>query len=306
MSELVYINYLKDLNSTLIENSYDLNLDFEIGSSYVMEQLNVLELYLTLNNFILQNEKGQGLSNLIGFTEVTESIWRNRYIEKRKKELQEIQKKNQLFARSSKAKIIINKFDKETIKDIEQELVDLDIDLFEEDENEIENNLGDNLSDFDLEAKYSLDEENSDEDTHNDAEDAPLLTDIFNDLQKAQNLFDEDDIEDYQDEYAIVEDEEEIEEPYPEDAYEQNTGFDFDEPSTSTNNDSLFDFPNENFANNDFNMDSSAPFNFEQSISNEQPKTNEQRERVFTDAMVDKANDAINKGINALLKKIAK
>ena len=47
--------------------------------------------------------------------------------------------------------------------------------------------------------------------------------------------------------------------------------------------------------------ESSSEFTFEQ------PQTGtEQRERVLTDAVVDKANEAINKGINALLKKIAK
>ena len=44
---------------------------------------------------------------------------------------------------------------------------------------------------------------------------------------------------------------------------------------------------------------SSSDFTFEQ------PQT-EQRDRVLTDAVVDKANAVINKGINALLKKIAK
>ena len=53
MSELTYVNYLKDLNTRVVQNGSDLGLDFEIGSSQLRTQLNVLEKYLLLNNLKL-------------------------------------------------------------------------------------------------------------------------------------------------------------------------------------------------------------------------------------------------------------
>ena len=269
MSELVYVNYLKELNNNLLSHSCNLNLDFEIGSSHVLEQLNVLEQYLVVNNLALQGENSDGINNLIGFVELSEDLWHKRFVTGKQHELKEIQKRNHLFKKGKPRDIVVVHFDSDEINEIDEELPEFDIDLFDEEQEIIENN-----EDINEGSEEEIEPEEEFEDDTN----TPLLTDVFNDLQKAQILFDEED-DDYQDEYAIIEDDEEPEEEYPEDIYEQNM-----EP---------YESPIDNVSN------SSSDFTFEQ------PQT-EQRNRVLTDAVVDKANAVINKGINALLKKIAK
>ena len=209
MSELVYVDYLKELNNNLLDHSCNLNLDFEIGSSHVLEQLNVLEQYLIVNNLAIQGETTEGINNLIGFVELSEDLWHKRFISGKQQELKEIQKKNHLFKRGKPHEVIVVRFDDEDINEIEEELPELDVDLFDAEEQEIveDNNIED-IND-------SLDEvetEESDTEDFEDDTDTPLLTDVFNDLQKAQTLFDEEDEEDYLDEYAIIEDEDEPDE----------------------------------------------------------------------------------------------
>ena len=282
MSELVYVNYLKELNNNLLSHSCNLNLDFEIGSSHVPEQLNVLEQYLVVNNLALQGENSDGINNLIGFVELSEDLWHKRFVTGKQHELKEIQKRNHLFKKGKPRDIVVVHFDSDEINEIDEELPEFDIDLFDEEQEIIENNEDINEgSEEEIEPEEEFEDDTNTPLLTEDFEDdtnTPLLTDVFNDLQKAQILFDEED-DDYQDEYAIIEDDEEPEEEYPEDIYEQNM-----EP---------YESPIDNVSN------SSSDFTFEQ------PQT-EQRDRVLTDAVVDKANAVINKGINALLKKIAK
>ena len=293
MSELVYANYLKELNNTLLDHSYNLNVDFEIGASHIVEQLDILEQYLQLNTLELQDEQGKGINNLVGFVELSEDLWRRRFIESKQHDLKEIQKRNQLFKKGKPFDVTVVSFDNESINEIEEEL---DIDLFEEETKEEESiDLG--VSEDTEVTDFSEEEIEEDDGT-------PLLTDIFNDLQKAQNLFDnEDDLESFQDEYAIIEDDEEPEERYPEDSYEQNTT-DFGMEETGQ-----LDFgPTPDFGNpmtgfGDTSFGQDTGFGFEQP---QQEQVGEKRDRVLTDAVVDKATEAVNKGINALLKRIAK
>ena len=306
MSELVYVNYLKELNNNMLTHSYDLNLDFEIGSSHVMEQLGVLEQYLLLNTLELQDAEGKGIKDITGFVELSTDLWKNRYLEHKKKELKEIYKKNQLFAKGKNFEVTVCHFDLGSINEIEDELPDIDIDLFAESEEQEEDNINEGVSEeFDTELDEDLEEDITEEDTdlEEEEDEAPLLTDIFNELQQAQNLFDEeDDLDEYQDEYALVEDEEEPEESYPEDDYEQNI------EEQEENTESSFDFGESSFGEDAFGMNQGMQqgFDFEQPQSPQQSQQMEQRDRVFTDAMVDKATDAVNRGLNALLKKIAK
>ncbi len=286
MSELVYVDYLKELNNTLLTHSCNLNLDFEIGSSHVMDQLAVLEQYLSLNNLSLQGEKNTGINNLLGFVELSEDLWYKRFVADKQKELKEIQKRNQLFKKGIPHEIVVVSFEEDLINDLEEDLPDIEVDLFEDDidDNEIPETVSEETSE--------IEDNENDTDTEDEI---PVLTDVFDELQKAQLLFDEeDDLDDYQDEYAIIEEEDETDEHYPEDNYEANTeGFDFD-----TSEQSDIGEPGFGFDDNTDGDDSGFTF--------EQPQQAEQRERVLTDAIVDKANETINKGINALLKKIAK
>ncbi len=306
MSEVVYVNYLKELNSKLIANSYNLNLDFELGSSHIMEQLSVLEQYLMLNNMEIQDKKG--IPNLLGFDEITEQTWWSEYIKHKVNELRKIKQKNALFSGGPKHYVNIIPFEPLDIEDIE--FID------EETTNEIEETVDteENIESEDIDLFADTEEETTEEPTvssfsFNDTDedenedDEPLLSDIFDNLQKAQNLFDNDeDLDEFQDEYALIDDEEPTEEQT--ESAELDGLFEDTEDSTGFTEDTDF---TENTENTDFGFDdNSFGDSGTDGFSFEQPQVEQQKERVVTDAMGDKATDVINKGLNALLKKIAK
>lgn len=339
MSELTYVNYLKDLNTRVVQNGSDLGLDFEIGSSQLRTQLNVLEKYLLLNNLKLQTDI-KGIDNLAGFDELTEDVWRVRKQKQLVQQQKAMKTKKLLFAKGNRISIVLEPFDTREINDyvgpepepepeIEPDVTTSDFDIDEETETEESPNdnvfddnssLGDSLplteeeetplddEGNEEENDYQEPEQNEEEEDEDDS--GPLLTDIFSDLQRAQNLFDEEDDEDeFVDEYAFVE---EPSEHYPEEKYEGNeeeppfeTSLDFGPVTQPTMQDDLF---GDNVGTEEFTFETptNKGITGEMFEGNNTGQDQNQRDHVFTDTMVDKTTDALNKGLNAILKKLAK
>ena len=331
MSELVYVDYLKEVNKNLVANDVDLNLDFEIGTTHIIEQLGVLEQYLTLNNLALQVEQEKGIPNLLGFPEMTEDVWQNIHRVEEQKKLKRIRQQNKLFERGTPCRLNVVMFNTDSINDYEEpEIEETDetetvetaldadnIDIFDDLENDSDSEGIEKETISPSESESELDEPFPDLDSNleEDEEDESLLSNVFSDLQKAQALFSTDDDLDFKDEYAILdedlsdyknmtqadnedEDIDDTEEEIEEDE-EYTEGFSFETPSFDS-------------GDNQDEEDSFEGFDIPRDIDETPPVTipphsnQMNRDEVLTDKMVDKTTDVINKGLNALLKKIAK
>ena len=305
MSELAYMTHLKQINGRLEFRQINLNIDLCVDYLHLLDQVNVLDQYLYYNNLLLRENNSSGYRDLDGFEDKTVIEWNKENNEKEQNKLLEKKIRKLLYIKRNTIEepIRVHKFDISEFNEIEEtEYIESKLEQNIESSDEI-NEKGlepieeDNYDLFDtISEEQSIEIENEEEEVEKtfdtideDIEDeqelednTPLLGDMYNDLVQANQLLEdtEDDKYDFVDEYAIEEDEEEIDKTFEENEEESDYSeeFEFENPS---NLNSLENNTNTSFTNT------------------------YQRDIRTTDKMVDKTTDVINQGINNILKRLA-
>lgn len=305
MSELAYTTHLRQINGRLEFRQINLNIDLCVDYLHLLDQINVLDQYLYYNNLLLRENNSSGYRDLDGFEDKTVIEWNKENNEKEQNKLLEKKIRKLLYIKRNTIEEPLNihifdisEFNEIEEPEIESELEEIDKDIYQDIDQNIEssdeiNETGlepieeDNYDLFDIKSEeQSIEIENEEEieDEQELEDNTPLLGDMYNDLVQANQLLEdtEDDNYDFVDEYAIEEDEEEIDKTFEENEDEDDTDyseeFEFENPS---NLNSLENNTNTSFTNT------------------------YQRDIRATDKMVDKTTDAINQGINNILKRLA-
>lgn len=306
MSELAYMTHLKQINGRLEFRQINLNIDLCVDYLHLLDQVNVLDQYLYYNNLLLRENNSSGYRDLDGFEDKTVIEWNKENNEKEQNKLLEKKIRKLLYIKRNTIEepIRIHRFDISEFNEIEEpEYLESDLDELEQNiessDEIIEKGLDpieeDNCDLFDTISEEQSIEENEEEiektfntidediEAEQELEDnTPLLGDMYNDLVQANQLLEdtEDDNYDFVDEYAIEDDEEEIDKTFEENEEETDYSeeFEFENPS---NLNSLENNTNTSFTNT------------------------YQRDIRTTDKMVDKTTDVINQGINNILKRLA-
>lgn len=302
MSELAYMTHLKQINGRLEFRQINLNIDLCVDYLHLLDQVNVLDQYLYYNNLLLRENNSSGYRDLDGFEDKTVIEWNKENNEKEQNKLLEKKIRKLLYIKRNTIEepIRVHKFDISEFNEIEEpEYIESELEQNIESSDEINEKWLEPIEEDNYDLFDTLSEEQSienkeeiaktfdtiDEDIEDEQEledNTPLLGDMYNDLVQANQLLEdtEDDNYDFVDEYAIEEDEEEIDKTFEEneDDTDYSEEFEFENPS---NLNSLENNTNTSFTNT------------------------YKRDIRTTDKMVDKTTDAINQGINNILKRLA-